>query len=115
MLQWAGQTMLQMGQDMIPAGQTKAQGEAKELLASAAKILDTLIKRTGAAASPALKFQMSKAYRLNGEYKAGFGSVSGSTDSLSQHARRSNRRCHCLRTVAAELQPQYQAKSYDSR
>ncbi len=113
-LQWAGQTMLQMGQDIMPPDKTRAEGEAKELLAAATKILDSLVKQQGAAAAPALKFQMAKAYRLNGEYKAALDMLvevlTASPNMLDAQIEGAMAYEHW----AAELQPQYQAKSYES-
>jgi tetratricopeptide (TPR) repeat protein len=68
-LQWVGQTLMQMGESSMEPGELKAQGQAKELLESATQTLSSLIEKQGAQASAALKFQLAKAYRLNGEYK----------------------------------------------
>lgn len=68
-LQWVGQTLMQMGETAMPAGQVRAQGQAKELLDTSIKTLAALVANQGDAASAPLKFQLAKAHRLNGEYK----------------------------------------------
>ncbi len=112
-LQWAGQTMLQMGQDMIPPGQTKAQGDAKAMLTTAAKILGDLVKQQGAAASPALKFQMSRAHRLNGEYKAAIDQLVEVLTATPNMLDAQIEGALAYEQWAPELKPAYQAESYD--
>ncbi|MGV3483520.1 MAG: hypothetical protein ACO1RT_03770 [Planctomycetaceae bacterium] len=68
-LQWVGQTLMQMGEVSMAPGEVRAKDQAKELLASSIATLSSLITQQGDSASAALKFQLAKAHRLNGEYK----------------------------------------------
>jgi len=67
-LQWAGRTLMQMGESSMEPGQRVAQGQAKELLTSAVTTLGDLVTKQGDAASPALVYQLAMAHRLNGEF-----------------------------------------------
>lgn len=68
-LQWAGQTLMQMGESSMGENDIRAQGQAAELMTSAITILESLRDRLGAQAPATLKFQLGRAYRLAGEYK----------------------------------------------
>jgi len=67
-LQWVGQTLMQMGESTMAPGDVKATGQAAELLGSAIATLKELVAKPEAKST--LKFQLAKAYRLNGEYKS---------------------------------------------
>lgn len=65
-LQWVGQTLMEMGESLIPPGSNVAQGEAAELLTTAEKTFDDLRKQPGTPG--ALAFLQGRSLRLLGKY-----------------------------------------------
>lgn len=67
-LRWVGQTLIDLGETSMAANQNKAEGQAAELLRTAA---DTFVrlKTLDADAPLAVDFLLGKSYRLIGEYK----------------------------------------------
>jgi len=68
-LQWVGQTLIQMGEASMAPEAIRAEGQAKELLASSIQTFESLRTQLGAATPATLQFQLGRAYRLSGEYK----------------------------------------------
>lgn len=113
-LQWAGQTLMQMGEASMGPGERVAQGQAKELLTSAATTLADLVSKQGKDAAPALKFQLAKAYRLNGEYKK---SVDLLHEVLSVNQMMLDAQIEAATAYeywAGSIQPNYAANAYKS-
>jgi tetratricopeptide (TPR) repeat protein len=113
-LQWVGQTLMQMGEASMAPGERVAQGQAKELLTSAATTLAGLVTKQGKDAAPALKFQLAKAYRLNGEYKK---SVDLLHEVLSVNQMMLDAQIEAATAYeywAGSIQPNYAANAYKS-
>lgn len=113
-LQWVGQTLMQLGESTMAPGEIKAQGQAKELLSSATATLSGLIAKQGDAASAPLKFQLAKAHRLNGEYKAAIDLLE---DVLKKNAMMLDAQIEAAMAYeqwAGTIDPKYAGKAYDS-
>ena len=67
-LQWVGQTLMDLAEASMPPGQSKAQGQAAELLTTAVATFSRL-KETEAEAPLTIDFQLGKANRLLGNYQ----------------------------------------------
>ncbi|TWT86349.1 hypothetical protein [Neorhodopirellula pilleata] len=65
-LQWVGQTLLGMAESAIPPGQTKAEGQAAQLLDTAAKTFNELKDKPDAPES--IRFMLGRVERLRGNY-----------------------------------------------
>lgn len=65
-LQWVGQTLMGMAESAIPTGQMKAEGQAAQLLDTAAKTFEELKGKPGA--SESIRFMLARAERLRGNY-----------------------------------------------
>ena len=67
-LRWIGKTLMDLAEASMQPGQNKANGQAAELLATAATTFATLKDQGGAALE--VDFQLGRTKRLLGEYKA---------------------------------------------
>ena len=67
-LQWFGQTLMQLAEASIPAGDRMATGQAAELLGTAVDTFNQLQKNTEEVPL-SIQFQLAKANRLLGNYK----------------------------------------------
>lgn len=65
-LQWVGQTLMGMAESAIPPGQTKAEGQAAQLLDTAAKTFEELKGKPDA--SESIRFMLGRVERLRGNY-----------------------------------------------
>ncbi len=67
-LQWIGQTVMEMAEASMVAGESKASGQAADLLATATETFERL-KKKSATTPLAVDFQLGRAQRLVGDYK----------------------------------------------
>lgn len=65
-LQWVGQTLMGMAETAIPPGQTKAEGQAADLLDTAVKTFNELKEKPDA--PDTIRFMLGRAERLRGNY-----------------------------------------------
>lgn len=113
-LQWVGQTLMQMGEASMEPGQIRAEGQAKELLASSISTLSGLISKQGDAAPAALRFQLAKAHRLNGEYKQSIDLLEGVLKANQSMLDAQVEAALAYEQWAGTIAPQFAAKAYES-
>ncbi|MDG2220325.1 MAG: hypothetical protein P8L85_03040 [Rubripirellula sp.] len=111
-LRWVGQTLIDLGETSMAANQIKAEGQAAELLQTAA---DTFVRlKSLDPDSPlAVDYLLGKSYRLIGEYKK---AVDVFKDLLSKKPSMLDAQIQaalCYEYWAAEVPPKYTGKWYE--
>ncbi|MEM8666650.1 MAG: hypothetical protein AAGG48_03995 [Planctomycetota bacterium] len=111
-LRWVGQTLVDLGQASMAPNQTKANGQAAELLKTAIETFKRL-KTIDSEAPMAVDYLLGKSYRLVGEYK---NSVDVFKELLSEKPTMLDAQMEAARAYeywAAEVPPKYTGKWYE--
>lgn len=113
-LQWVGQTLMQLGESSMGPQDTRAQGQASELLSSATRTLEDLARRLGDETPATLKFQMGRGFRLSGEYKK---AIDQFEEILSKTPMMIDAQIEAARAYeqwATSLEPRFASKAFES-
>ncbi|TWT52479.1 hypothetical protein Pla22_01030 [Rubripirellula amarantea] len=109
-LLWIGQTLMQLGESTMNPGETKAIGNAAELMTAA---LSTFEKISGEEkSSPSVIFQMGRAQRLLGQYSASINSFEGLLKTMPTMIDAQIEAATAYEQWAATLPPKFAPKSY---
>ena len=111
-LQWVGNTLLQMGESLT-AAESKPQGQAAALIASASKAFQELI---GDKDNPSLtvRYQLARSYRLLGEYKRAIDELALILSENPNMLDAQIEAALAYEKWAAELGPPFTARAYQS-
>jgi hypothetical protein len=111
-LQWVGQTLIDLGEASMTANETKATGQAAELLKTAISTF-TRLKSLDPESTLTVDYLLGKSYRLVGEYKQ---AVDVFKELLSEKPMMLDAQMEAARAYeywAAEVPPEYTGKWYE--
>lgn len=112
-LQWVGQTLMNLSEVSMPEGATKAQGQAAELLKTAADTFRNL-KAGGGKVPLSVDFQLGKAERLQGNYKASIDTFEKLLTEKPMMLDAQMEAALAYEQWAATLPPKFTGKAYES-
>ncbi len=112
-LQWVGQTLLQMGESSMAAGDKVAVGQAKELIESAVTTFENL-KKESRDLPLNVEFQLGRGYRLLGRYSESIKTLENILLKKSSMLDAQVEAALAYEQWAAVTKPEYAAAAYKS-
>ncbi|MCG8651048.1 MAG: hypothetical protein MI861_14520 [Pirellulales bacterium] len=112
-LLWIAQTLMELGESLIPPGAAKAQGQAAELLTSAVKILDGIAQKSDEVPL-AVNYQLGRGQRLLGNYKQAIDALEKVLKQKSAMLDAQIEAARAYEQWAAVVAPKYAGSAYKS-
>ncbi|TWU59095.1 hypothetical protein Poly51_18810 [Rubripirellula tenax] len=110
-LQWIGQTVMALAESSIEPGQTKATGQAAELLATATETFERL-KKNSDDVPLTVDFQLGRAQRLSGNYKGALDTLDPVLRKKPNMLNAQMEAANAYEQWAATLPPTYAGSAY---
>tara|TARA_R110002049_G_scaffold2750_2_gene21386 strand:- start:88273 stop:91353 length:3081 start_codon:yes stop_codon:yes gene_type:complete len=112
-LSWVGQTLMQMGESAMLPTDSKATGQAAELIQSAASTFESLLQ--GNQEKPlALQYQLARCYRLLGQYKKAIDTLATILEAKPMMLDAQSEAALAYEKWAAEVAPKYASNAYST-